>query len=213
MLKKKNDMDKKNAVNQQIQQLINQANGYLNAGQNKKKATAYLYAIFSLLCLSFFGLFAIGPTISTISGLNKEYEEGKAAFEKLQQKRSALQSLGAQFVDIQNDLILVENAIPQDPKVAELTRQIEMLTVSNNLIVEKLDTGLMELYPTNDANSPIFSFTFSTTVFGEEQDINSFIGQIINMQRIIGIDKLTTGQENDLYSASIVGRAYFYRTQ
>jgi Tfp pilus assembly protein PilO len=134
------------------------------------------------------------------------------ALKQLQDKNAALKSLSAQYIEIEPQLDLIDNAIPQSPKVADIARQLELLTIKHSLTVQKLDSGLMELYPAKNVNSPIFSFSFSIGVNGNEQDINAFIGDIINMGRIIGIEKLSTGkQQNNQFSASITGRAYFYK--
>ena len=202
----------KDKIKEEIKALIVKGNAALNASQNKQRVTAYLYIIFSLVALSFFGIFAIGPKITTISNLNKQLTEDKAALRQLQDKNAALKSLSAQYLDIEPELSLIEDAIPQSPKIAELSRQLEILSIKNNLVVQKLDTGLMELYPAKNVNTPIFSYSFSIGVSGREEDINLFIGDVINMGRIVGIEKLTTGkQQNDLFSASITGRAFFYR--
>jgi Tfp pilus assembly protein PilO len=202
----------KEKIKGEIKSLIAQGNLLLNANQNKQKVTAYLYIIFSLFALSFFGLFAIGPTITTISNLNKQYDDEKTAFKELQDKNAALKSLAAQYIEIQPDLSLIDEAIPQSPKIAELTRQLEVTATRNNLVIQKLSTGLMEIYPAKNINSPIFSYTFSINVVGTENDVNTFTGEVINMGRIISIDKLTTGkQQENLFSSSIAGKAFFYK--
>ena len=204
-----NDKDK---IKSEIKNLISKGNDILGKSQNKQQITAYLYIIFSLFALSFFGIFAIGPTITTISNLNKQLGQDRDALKQLQDKNAALKSLSAQYLDIEPNLDLIDNAIPQSPKIAQLTRQIEILTVKDSLIVQKMDTGLMELYPAKNVNTPIFSYTFSVGVSGSEKDINTFISDVINMGRIIGIERLTTGKgQNNLFSASITGRAYFYK--
>jgi Tfp pilus assembly protein PilO len=202
----------KDKIKAEIKSLIATGNLLLNANQNKQKVTAYLYIIFSLFALSFFGIFAIGPTITTISNLNKQYDDGKTALKELQDKNAALKSLGAQYIDIQPDLPLIDNAIPQSPKIAELTRQLEVLATNNTLVVQKLNTGLIELYPAKNVNSPIFSYTFSINVIGAQDDVNNFTADVINMGRIISIEKLTTGKQQDnIFSSSITGKAFFYK--
>ncbi len=202
----------KDLIKAELKALIEKSNAFLNAGSNKQQTTAYIYVIFSLVALSFFGLFAIGPTITTISQLNKQYEEDTKALKQLQDKNAALKSLSAQYIDIQPELALIDNSIPQSPKVAELTRQLEYLSNKNNLTVQKLDTGLMELYPARQPNSPLFSFTFSVGVSGNEEDVNLFLGDLINMGRIVGIERLTTGKQGEsIFSANITGRAFFYK--
>lgn len=199
-------------IREELKTLIARGDEALNVVQNKQKVTAYLYIIFSLTALSFFGLFAIGPTISTISDLNKQYAEEQIALEKLRDKNTALKALSAEYINIQQDLVFIDYAIPKSPKIAELTRQLETLSTQNSLIIQKLDTGLIELFPAKNVNSPIFSFTFSIGVTGSEQNINTFITQLINMSRIIGMEKLTTSKNQEiLYTASITGRAFFYK--
>jgi len=205
-------MDSKSSITQQLHSLIAKSNSFLNEEKNKQKTIAYIYVILSLITLSAFGIFAIGPTLTTISELNKQYEENNEVLEALEKKNTNLQSLHAQFAQIESDLTLIDNAIPLTPEVTELTRQIEVLATRNNLTVVKLDAGLMELYPAQSATKPIFSYTFSVTVDGGERDINKFVSDVINMQRIIGIERLTTGaQLRENFTASIVGRAFFYR--
>ena len=60
----------KDKIKAEIKSLIDKGNAILSASQNRQRVTAYLYIIFSLFALSFFGIFAIGPTITTISNLN-----------------------------------------------------------------------------------------------------------------------------------------------
>lgn len=201
-----------NKINTEIKELISKGNLLLNVNQNKQRVTAYLYITFSLLAFSFFGVFAIGPTIKTISDLNKKYSEEKNALKELREKNESLKSLGAQYVEIQPDLSLIDNAIPQSPKIAELTRQLENLSIQNNLVVKKLDTGLMELYPARNPNKPIFSFIFTIVAEGEEEKVNQFVLDVVNMGRIIKIERLQTGKQiSSAFEASITGRAYFYR--
>ena len=91
-------------IKEEIRGLIEKSNALLNEGKNKQQATAYLYIIFSFIALSFFGLFAIGPTLTTISDLNKQYEEEKVALKQLQDKNAALKSLSAQYLEVQDKL-------------------------------------------------------------------------------------------------------------
>jgi len=197
-------------IQQQLKDIIDKSNQYLNLQQNKQKVVAYIYIILSLLSLSFFGLFAIGPTLSTISALNKEYADEQNVLRELQEKNSNLRSLNAQYLQIQSNLSLVTNAIPDSPNVSQLTRQVEVLATKNNLVLQKLDTGLLELYPAKNSNTSIFSFMFSTTVRGSEKDINNFIAEIISIDRIIGIERLSTGRQQDDFTAAITGKAFFF---
>jgi Tfp pilus assembly protein PilO len=204
----------KEQIQKIVKELVEKSNSILNEGENKQKVTAYIYIILSLLSLSFFGIFAIGPTISTIVDLNQQYSEGEMALQQLEQKNADLKSLTAQYLKIKPDLNLVTNAIPEKPNIAQLTRQVEVLANQNNLVVTKLNTGLMELYPAKNTTSPVFSYSFSVSVEGQEGDINKFIGEVVNIDRIVSIDRLSTGtQQGNNFTASFTGRAFFYKSQ
>lgn len=198
-------------IQQLIKDLIDKSNQYLNVEKNKQRVVAYIYIILSFFSLSFFGLFAIGPTLTTISELNKEYADGQNVLRQLQEKNSNLRSLNAQYLQIQGDLNLITNAIPDSSNVSQLTRQMEVLATKNNLVLQKLDTGLLELYPAKKANTSIFSFMFSTAVKGTEKDINNFIAEVINIDRIIGIERLSTGKQQNDFIAAITGKAFFFK--
>ena len=47
-------------------------------------------------------------------------------------------------------------------------------------------------------------------ITGDEQNVNTFIANLINFDRIVGIDKISTGKnEENKYEVSIIGRVYF----
>jgi len=201
------------SIKQQLQELMKKSNSALQNTKNRQKVVAYMYLILSLFSLSFFGIFAIRPTVSTISKLKKQLAEDKLVLEALKKKNTALQVLGEQYTLIASSEELITNAIPESPRIPELTRKLETLSNKNNLEVTKLDVGLIELYPAKKTNPPIFSYTFSITVRGEENDINTFISQLVTLERIVTLDRITTGKaQEDKFAASVTGRAFFYKS-
>jgi Tfp pilus assembly protein PilO len=176
---------------------------------HRKKIAAYLYMTLTLLTVSFFGLFAISPTLSTISNLNKQYADNMLILDALNNKLTSLTLLDAQYREIQPDIERVYLAVPRTPKMPHLTRQIENIAKDSGVAISKFNFGTVELYP-NIKNDPVYSFTFNINVSGDEQGINNFITTIIGFDRIVGIDKISTGiNEENEYGASIIGRAYF----
>jgi Tfp pilus assembly protein PilO len=177
--------------------------------EQRKKIVSFAYIALTLFTISFFGIFAIAPTLSTISNLNKQYDDNKLVLDALNKKLSTLQLLDSQYRTMQNDLTIIYDAIPKTTKIPKLTRQIENLAAANNVTITKLNFGSIEVYPIVK-HDPLYSFTFNVTTQGNQSDINGFIGNIINFNRIIGIDRLITGQNAErVYSAQITGRAYF----
>ena len=177
--------------------------------EQRKRIVSYGYIILTLFAISFFGAFAIAPTLSTISNLNKQYEDNKLILTRLNTKLSALQSLDKQYKDLESDLPSIYQAIPKSTKIPQLTRQIENIAASENVTITKLTFGTIEVFP-NQKNASIYSFAFNVTAQGGQVEINNFISSIINFERIIGIDRVITGQnEEKAYTVQITGRAYF----
>lgn len=180
--------------------------------QGKQKIIIYLYVIFSLAAVTFFGLFAIQPTLATISELHKEKDDGELTLQQLRTKNQSLQRLSSEFNQIEPDIDKVYEAIPTSPRIPELVRKIEILANTNNLALETLNTGAIELFPTTRAGTQLFSFTINISAVGTETSINSFMQELINIDRIISIERLSSGTaENKLFSTTIIGRAYFIK--
>lgn len=185
--------------------------GYIGSlsEEERKKVIGYIHIILTLFTVSFFGLFAITPTLSTISNLNKQYEDNKLVRDSLNKKLSNLQLLDFQYKEIQPDLEIIYSAIPRTTKIPYLARQLENIASNNSVAVTKLNFGTVEIYP-NTKKGPIYSFTFTVNIVGNQLNVNNFISNIINFDRIVGIDRILTGKdEEDKYTASITGRVYF----
>lgn len=175
----------------------------------RKKVAAYLYISLTLFTISFFGFFAITPTLSTIANLEKQYEDNKLVLNSLNKKLSSLTLLDFQYKEIQQDLEKIYSAIPRTPRMPYLTRQLENVAKDSGIIIRKLNFGSVELYPNTKAGS-MYAFNFTVNVAGDEQSVNAFISNLIRFDRIVGIDKISTGKnEENKYEASIIGRVYF----
>ena len=174
-----------------------------------QKLTAYFYIILTLATVSFFGLAAIGPTLSTVSNLNKQYKDNMTVYKELSQKLANLALLDSQYQTIQTNLDQLYAAIPKTAEIPKLTRQIENIASANNLQVTKFSVGTVEVFP-NVKNKPIYSFLFTIDVAGSKTNVNNFIADVINFDRIVGVERITTGTNPEShYTTSFTGRVYF----
>lgn len=85
--------------------------------QGKQKIITYLYVIFSLAAVTFFGLFAIQPTLATISELHREKDDAEFTLQQLKTKNQSLQRLSGEYQQIEPDIDKLYEAIPTSPKV------------------------------------------------------------------------------------------------
>lgn len=176
----------------------------------QQKYTAYIHIVLSLITVSFFGIFAINPTISTIFNLQKKLEDNQVVYDGLKQKLQSLDTLSKQYKSLEPKLSFIDSAVPSSTEIPKLTRQLELLAASRQLTIDKLDFGQVEIYPANKTTPPVFSFTFNLSIRGEETQIKNFIYDIIAFDRIINLEKVTTGSGNSGSNSSfIIGRAYY----
>lgn len=176
----------------------------------REKLATYAYLIFSFLTITLFGIFAILPAFSTISNLNKQYEDNKKVAEALDTKLSALASLDQEYAVLERDLPYIYSAVPSSSEIPTLMRQIETIAQETNVTIQSLSAGTVEYYPLHNPNNDLFSYTFSLEAEGSEKNINQFVNDIISFNRVVSIDRITTGQTStSTFKTSIGGKVYF----
>lgn len=177
---------------------------------DKEKLATYAYLAFSFVTISLFGIFAILPAFSTISNLNKQYEDNKKVADALGTKLSALASLDREYETLEKDLPYIYGAVPSSSEIPTFLRQVETLAAESGVSVQSLSTGTVEYFPLQSNNTDLFSYTFSLEANGEEQNINEFINGMISFDRVISIDRITTGEiSSNEFKTSIGGKVYF----
>jgi Tfp pilus assembly protein PilO len=177
--------------------------------KTRKETGAYLYIVFTLFSVSFFGFFILRPAISTITNLQKKLEDNKNVYIALQKKLEALHNLDSEYSQINPDLPLVYNAIPVTPDIPTLTRQIETLASKNQVVLSSLQVSPLQYYPL-EVGGKLYGYTITVDVTGNEQNVNTFIENVTNFQRIISIQKITTGKtDKGQLELSFSGKAYF----
>jgi len=174
-----------------------------------EKFTAYFYIILTLVTVSFFGIFAIGPTLNTVSNLNKQYEDNKVVYDALSQKLTNIALLDSQYQSIKSQEEAIYSAIPRSNDIPKLTRQLENIAAANNVQVIKLTFATIEIFP-NVKKPSIYSYTFSINVEGNKEDVDGFVADTINFDRIVGVEKIVTGlSPENKYTTAFTGRVFF----
>jgi Tfp pilus assembly protein PilO len=97
--------------------------------------------IFTFSAMTFFGIFAINPTLSTIVTLQKQLADSEMVYESLKTKVSTLSSLQQQYGNMQGDLPIIFDAIPKTPDSPILTAQILGLAKQMNIKIVSLTTS------------------------------------------------------------------------
>lgn len=174
-----------------------------------QKFSAYFYMILTLVTVSFFGIFAIGPTLNTVSNLNKQYKDNMLVYQALSKKLANIALLDSQYQIIQSSIDNVYAAIPKSSEIPKLTRQLENLANQDGVKITKLTFGSIEIYP-NSKKDPIYSFTFNINISGSKNNVNKFLSDIIDFDRIVGVDRIITGTDPENQNTlNFTGRVFF----
>ena len=175
----------------------------------KQKNQEYFMVILTLGATIFFALFAINPTISTIVKLRKEIQDSKFVEAALTQKINNLSSLSTEFSQIQSDIPVVLDAIPEQPQAPTLIGQIQTIAQSSNVAIEKLDVSEVGL--TEEGASTSSKFSFELTGTSTYESLDAFISDLILMQRIISLEtiSLTKNADSETLQLDLKGSAYY----
>ncbi|MDO8657191.1 MAG: type 4a pilus biogenesis protein PilO [Candidatus Levybacteria bacterium] len=178
-----------------------------------ERSQKFFGLVLTLLALSFFGFFAIKPTVSTILKLQKELSDNQFVYEQLEIKIRNLSTLRGEYANMQKDLTVVTDAITINPDAHLLFAQIQSIARTSNVNIGKLQNFEVEVVK-NDKTSDkqYFSYSFSIIGSGSIDNISAFISNITNMQRVIDLDVFTINnitEQGQSLEFNIQGTAFF----
>lgn len=177
----------------------------------KEKTQKLTTLILTFFALSFFGLFAINPTLSTIAELNKELEDNKFIDGNLSQKISNLTSLQQKYASLQPDLPIILTSIPKVPEVPLFAAQIQAASQNQNVSIETFQTLPVDISK-NPTQRTYSSFSFALTADGSYNNLSNFLSELTNMQRIIQIDIVSLTKKSGVSSSlqlTLKGKTFF----
>ncbi len=164
--------------------------------------------VLTLIALSFFGIFAISPTLSTIAGLRKELDDNQFVDKQLQQKIANLTSLQQKYAGLKNDLPTILASFPNTPDIPLLAAQVQAVA-GGSVIIQSFQTFEVEI-PKKKVQKYL-SYSFTLTAEGSYSDLSKFLSSLSNMQRVVTLDilSLTKKSAGDSLVLTLKGKAYF----
>lgn len=168
--------------------------------------------IFTFVSLSFLGLFAINPTLSTIIELQKQLDESQFVHQQLITKMNNLSALQQQYTNLSGDLPYVYDAIPQTASVPMLVGQLSSLAKQSNIHVNAIQITPVVL---SDAKLTISSKTYASFAFsldaeGSYEQMQTFVKSLEDFNRIVTVEDISllkNPKSNNLLM-TIKGREY-----
>lgn len=179
-----------------------------------ERSQKFMSIALTLIALSFFGLFAISPTISTILKLRKELVDSQFVYDSLDSKIRNLSELRRQYADLQDDLPVIMDALPKEPNASLLFAQIQSAAQQSNVKIKKLENFEVEVLRNNNGvGKPYYSYTFSISGTGTFENIHNFVSTIESMQRIINVETFAMNNaylnDNQSLTFDIKGTTFF----
>ncbi len=190
----------------------NKYRAYLKLLPNMQQETAYNFVTLALTfaALSFFGIFAINPTLSTIFSLQKQLSDDTTVDHQLQTKIDNLSSLEQQYNVLGSNLTNIYNAVPQNPEAPLLSAQVAALAQKHTLSVTSYRVTEVQM-ATNPKNPSVQSFVFLLQAEGKYNDMLAFSSELISLSRLITVEsvEMGTNPKNSNLVLTLRGRQYF----
>lgn len=178
----------------------------------QKKAKEYLQVILTFTALIVAAIFAINPTLTTISDLQRQLSDAKDVDQQLQTKISHLSQLNVQYNILQPTLPLIYAAIPQTAEAHQLLAEMQGV-----LGLHHLTLNTISAIPTQAADATsatVHELTVQITADGNYQDLRDFLNDVITIQRILVPQSIIiskTEANKTTLQLSLSGNAYYFK--
>lgn len=180
--------------------------------EQKEKIISGMYAILTIFTVAFFGLFAINPTLGTITTLQTQLEQTQELKKSMENKIEALGKLDSAYKTNEQSFSNLLSAITLSPDIPALTRKLEKIAKITGVSLSRLSFGSIEIYPANKKNPSLYSFTFSLQTTGPNSNIDAFIDKFINFDRLVFIESISKeNTEGETPTVNISAKVYFNR--
>ena len=141
--------------------------------------------------------------------MQREITDNRIVDEKLNQKIYNLTQLSDQYGEIEEDIPYVLDAVPQKPEAPTLVAQIQSLASNNSVDIVNIKISPINL--TNQVSTKSSSFNYELSSAGNYENINRFMSDLVNMQRVLTVESILISAEgeNHFVQATIKGSAFY----
>lgn len=165
----------------------------LNDFYQRPVARVSLELFLSVGAIIFFAIFAIRPTLVTMSDLVKEIEDKQDLDEKLTQKIASLSTAQTSYLEVQDRLYLLVQTLPSTPDLVHSIKVIEKIAVDQGVLIDSM--SLTEVPKEISPDVPFSklkknAFSLSMTLSGDYEHIRDFIQALISYRRMFITDTI-----------------------
>lgn len=168
--------------------------------------------VITIVVVMFFALFAIRPTLLTMSDLIKEIDDKKTLDKALDQKIAALSTGQSEYLALEERLSLLDQALPTDPNVLEALSIIEKIASDRQVPITSV--GVPELPDhltkpiTSEEESAVVpierqNLIFKVTVASDYLTIQQLIKDFQSSRRLMVVDAIEYNVNEDQENVSL----------
>ncbi len=176
----------------------------------EKKTQQFTTLTLTFITVAFFGLFAISPTLGTISDLQKQLDDSKFVNDALQRKIANLTTLQTVYAQIQPQLNPVFANVPNNPNIDTLAGQVHQIALQSNVQINRVQTLPVDL--SNFAKAPYLTYAFIIEAQGDLSSLQKYMDALGSFNRLITFDTIDftrVGKIDTTFRSTIRGKAYF----
>lgn len=156
-------------------------------------AVVSMELLLSVGAVIFFSVFAIRPTLLTMSDLLKEIEDKEKLVEQLDRKIAALATIQTEYLQLQDRLVVLDQALPNTPQLTYSLKIIEKIAQEQDLLITAISIGDIpeetDISPTV-AGIQRINVPVSVAVTSDYPTIRQFIESLQNNRRSFVIDTI-----------------------
>lgn len=176
------------------------------------KVKTYTTIILSLFAMTFFGVFAINPTITTVIELRKKLEDAEFVNTQLETKLENMSRLREEYLAISDDLPVIFAAIPEKPTATQLFAQIQGVAENSGATITALQSLQVEQASQSKTPPRDSAFSFTVEVQGTYEEISDFLESFVNSERSVTLETVAITKHEEIPNTlimSIRARAHF----
>lgn len=155
--------------------------------------------LLSIGLVIFLGIFAIKPTLTTMSDLIKEIDDKKALNDKLTKKIAALGTAQTLYLSLEDKLPVLDETIPSQPELIKSLKIIEKLATDNKVIIDSVSVPTIPNETQDKSTGKLQRQPLPVTVAiqGDYVSIRAYVEALRQMRRSFIVDTVTFSIEEN----------------
>lgn len=162
-----------------------------------KKFLKYLEISATFLLIIIFLIFAIFPTIITISALLGDIKTKEATLVQMNTKINNIIKAQESYGNIQNKYDLIESSFPSNPNFYKSASSLTSSFKDNSIKVTRLSFDLNQQNTTTTKDTKDKKYILSLNGSGQYSDILKMVKQFLNNRRLADLSKIQISKSGD----------------